>query len=98
MLVWLITRMSELTEEFPQRLDAVDDREFMNRVHRKRRYFAPDRDTLYLQNPNLADKYVERVGKYWLATNLGRKETTQLIRAVANASGASVQSLSGVDL
>ena len=92
MVVWLITRIAELDSAFLETLADQDDKEFMRRGHRTRRYFSQHQDTLYLQNQALAMKFSVPVGKYWLATNVGSKEVSQLIRTIAKAAGVAITS------
>lgn len=95
MLVWLLKHLHEVDTSFLGKLADLDDKEFMRRGprgRRKRRYLAPDRDTLYIQRQSLTDKYSLRIGDFWLATNIGGVEVGQIVKLAAAAAGAELLS------
>ncbi len=101
MLVWLLRHLHEKDPSFLKKLADLDDKEFMNRAprgRRKRRYLAPDRDTLYIQNPGLTDKYSLQIDSFWLATNIGGTEVAKIIKLAAAAADIALLSPLKIDL
>lgn len=84
-VIWLLRLLHERDPAFLGKLAALDDAQFMRRGHRKRRYISPNRDTLYLQSPALAEKYSVRIADHWLATNIGGAEVAQIVKLAAEA-------------
>lgn len=83
---------------FLAKLEKVDDSEWQRRGHRTRRYIAKEKDVLYIAHPKLATKYAEEYGQYWLATNIGWKEASAIVRSACKAAGIKCRPLTSVRL
>ena len=86
-LIWLLKFLHEQDPAFIAKLATLDDAQFMRRGHRKRRYISPNRDTLYLQSQELAQRYSVRIADHWLASNIGGAEVAQIVKLAAEAAG-----------
>lgn len=93
----MLKRVAEIDSDVLAKLEEIDDREFSKRTHRKRRYFAKHRDTLYLQASHLESNSVE-VGEYWLATNIGAQEVRTIVKQLAEAACVPLSALSQATL
>ncbi|MCZ2153393.1 MAG: hypothetical protein LC114_05760 [Bryobacterales bacterium] len=89
----MLKRVADIDPELLAKLDEADDKEFTKSAHRKRRYFAKHRDTLYLQAGHL-QRHSMKVGDYWLATNIGAQEIRSIVRSLADAAEVPLAALS----
>lgn len=93
----LIEALAEHEPQLPAKLAELDDEQFMGSRHKTRRYFAPERELLYINSPHL-QRYAEQVGEHWLATNIGRAEASNIAGMVCQAAGAKREAASSFRL
>lgn len=94
----LLVTLSGTHPDFMGRLAKLDDDQWMKSKHKTRRYVAEHQEHVYINSEHLVHKYTEQLLGYWVATDVGRKETTTLARLACEAAGVRRDSVYGLQL
>jgi hypothetical protein len=94
----VLVQLSASRADFWDRILELDDQEFQKSRHKMRRYIADRKDLLYINSSHLTDQHSMKIQGYWIATNIGRKESTGIIGMACEAAGIKRQSLNELKL
>jgi len=89
-----LTILNSTRSDFLARIQELDDQAFQRSPHKMRRYIADRRDLLYINSPHLTDQHSTNILGCWVATNIGRKETSRIISFACQAAGIKRENLS----
>ena len=82
----VLQTLSDRDPEFMARVCATDEANRKASARRTRRYVAERKEDLYIDSPHLTDRYSKAVGRYWVATNIGGNEASEITVIAAGAS------------
>src|SRR5581483_1989461 len=73
----------------------LDDKNFMSKTLRTRRYIAESPDLLYIESPHLR-KHAEKVAGHYVVTNIPWRDVPHILKLACTAAGIEYGSLSSI--